>query len=561
MEKYLSKNGFCCGLIGLFTVLLWGQTVHFDFVWDDQIYIVHNKSIRSLSNIPKFFTRMEAQSAEKPPISYRPLRNTVYAILHTLDGDTAPRPWIFHLANVLWHAAAAMLLFLVASLLCQRLAGGDSTLSRFASLWIALGFAAHPVTSEVVCWAKCMDDLMAGVFVLAATRSLLKWNEGWRGYVAALVWFLLAVFSKESAVPFALAVFFILYGFHNLPRWRSMKLAVPFLLVAFLYAACQRLVMGRLSQCPPLSGTYGQSLIDMFPVGAEYLRLLLGIPPFCADYNFMVGAPPHPFFSGAVTGGVILLVFFCVLSAWLWRRPQWRLSAFGLIWVALFLMPVSNLVPMMQYMAERFLYLPLIGFLLALGAVLLNFPRLRMGLAAAAVGLILIWTGTSLNRMGIWRDELTLFVSTELEHPGIKRIEKNAVGAVLRLPQVVTGRAASTLSPEQAVPIIATLEQARQIYPDNDVLTTQLGIIQMKLGRLGQAVSLLELAARQNPASAERWYNLATIYRLAGQPAKALEACAQALLLNPQDQEARTLQTKLEGELKNPTAPKPPASK
>ncbi len=214
------------------------------------------------------------------------------------------------------------------------------------------------------------------------------------------VWFLLAVFSKESAVPFAMAVFFILYGFHKLPWRRSLKLAVPFLSVVFFYAMCQRLVMGRSSQCPPLSGSYAQTLIDMLPVGPEYLRLLLGIPPFCADYNFMVGAPPHSFFSGTVLEGVFLLLFFCVLSAWLWRRPQWRLSALGLIWVALFLMPVSNLVPMMQYMAERFLYLPLMGFLLALGGAFLTIPRLRLAVAATAVALTFIWTGTSLSRMG-----------------------------------------------------------------------------------------------------------------------------------------------------------------
>jgi hypothetical protein len=554
MEKYISKNWTCCGLIGLFTFLLWGQTARFDFVWDDQIYIAQNKSIHSLANIPNFFSQMDAQSAEKPSISYRPLRNTVYALLNTLAGRPTPQPWIFHLANVLWHATAAMLLFLVASLLCQRLTGAFSIASQIASLWIALAFAANPVTSEAVCWAKCMDDLMAGVFVLAAARALLKWNEGGRGYVATLIWFLLAVFSKESAAPFALAVFFILRGFHKLSWRRSVTLAVPFLSVALIFAVCQRLVMGRSSQCPPLSGSYAQTLIDMLPVGPEYLRLLLGIPPFCADYNFMVGAQPHPILSGAVLVGVALLLFFCALTVWLWRRPQWRLTSFGLLWIAVFLLPVSNLVPMMQYMAERFLYLPLMGFLLALGGAFLNIPRLRLAVASVAMTLIVVWTATSLSRMQIWHDELTLFLGTELEHPGIKRVEKNAVMAVLRLPQVAFGRSAKTLSAAQAEPIIATLQKARQIYPENDALTTQLGIIEMKEGRLSEAVALLELAARQNPASAERWYNLATLYRLAGHPARALESCAQSLKLNPQDDATRHLKTELENDLK--TAPK-----
>ena len=227
MERYLAKNGLCCGLIGLFTLLLWGQTVRFDFVWDDEIYIVQNKSIRSLANIPRMFCQMQAQSAESSPTSYRPLRNSFYALLYALNGKETPQPWIFHLANVLWQGAAAMLLFVTAMLLCRRLNGTVSHQARMMSLLIALGFAAHPGNSEAVCWAKCMDDLMAGVFVLAAARSLLTWNEGGRGYVAALVWFLAAAFTKESAAPFALAVFFMLLGFHRLSWRRSAPTGSP----------------------------------------------------------------------------------------------------------------------------------------------------------------------------------------------------------------------------------------------------------------------------------------------------------------------------------------------
>ncbi len=551
MEKYFSRNSFCCGLIGLFALLLWGQTVSYDFVWDDQIYITQNKSIRSLANIPKIFSRQEMQSAENPSVSYRPLRNTVYAILTALGGEAIPKAWIFHLANVLWHATASILLFLVALLLCERLTGEISTIGRTVSMFVALGFAAHPVNSETVCWAKCMDDLMAGVFMLAAMRSLLKWNTGRRDYVLALLWFLVAVFSKESSIPFALVVVFLLAGFHKLSWKRSIALSVPFFCVGLLFAICQRLVMGRTTQCPPLSGSYAQTLIDMLPIGTDYARLLLGIPPFCADYNFMVGAPPYAIFSGAVLGGLYLLVFLAVVSLWLWRRGSWRLSSFGLIWIAVFLLPVSNLVPMMQYMAERFLYLPLIGFLLALGGALLNFPRQRVALTTGATILIITWTATSVNRMQIWRDELTLFIGTELEHPGIKRIEKNAVGAVLRLPQIQAGRTAKSLSPAAAEPILATLQKARQIYPEDDLLTTQLGIFELKIGRTREAIALLELASRQNPDAPERWYNLATTCRIAGDAAKAREACAHALLLNPQYPEALHLQSELENESNN----------
>ena len=419
---------------------------------------------------------------------------------------------IFHLANVAWHGAAAMLLFLVALLLWERLTGGITTGMRTAALLVALGFAANPANSETVCWIKCLDDLMAGVFVLAAARSVLKWKGGWGGLAAALVWYLLAAFSKESAVPFALVVFLLFQGFHRLPWRRSVRLTIPFLCVALFYVGWRQLVIGRVSQCGPLSGTYGQTLIDMFPVVPEYLRLLWGIPPFCVDYNYLVAEPPYPFLSGGVLGGLSLALLAVGLAVWLWWRPRWRLAAFGLAWLGLFLLPVSNLIPMMQYMAERFLYLPMMGFLLALGGVFLNFsrPRLVAAIAAVVVGL---WVAASLHRMSIWQDGLTLFVRTELEHPGIKRVEQNAVSAIYGLPQMQplfpdyrkTGsvRMADSLSPSQAGAIIATLEEARRLLPGNALLSTDLGFVDAKIGRWPEAVALAELAVRQKPDSAQ----------------------------------------------------------
>jgi tetratricopeptide (TPR) repeat protein len=561
LEKYLARTWFCWGLIGLFTLLVWGKTTGFDFVWDDSVLVVQNTSIRSLKNLPEILTTVKAQSAELAP-SYRPTRTAFYALLYAIGGRLTPQSWIFHLANVLWHGLAAILLFSVALLFCQNLAGATPSAARITALLIALGFAAHPVVSEPVCWVKGMDDLMAAVFVLASLQFVLKWKEGAGGYVAALVFFLLAAFSKESAVSLAMLVFFVFAGFHKLSWKRSAVLTVPFLLVAGFYVVCRDLVIGQSAQCAPISGSYGKTLIDMFPVALEYWRLLWGMPPFCADYDFMVGMPAHPFLSGGVLGGLSLVLALGALAVWLWRRPEWRMSAFGLLWLGLFLLPVSNLLPMMQYMAERFLYLPLMGFLLALGGVFLNFSRLRPRFAAAAgAALIVVWTGTALDRMGVWRDDLALCMRTEFDHPGIVRVEHNAVVAVFHLPQMAVNRTGKKLSPDELEKMIATLQRARQIYPENDALTTQLGLTESKMGRWREAVFLLELAAHQNPDSAEWWYNLASIYEWTGQAAQAREACGKALRLNPKFEAAQRLQTEIENDLKAANAPKPPARK
>jgi protein O-mannosyl-transferase len=560
MAKYLSRTWFCCALLGLFTALVWGTTVRFDFVWDDALLVSQNNSIRSLKNIPKIFTSVTAQSAEVAP-SYRPTRTAFYALLYAIDGQPEPRPWIFHLANVVWHAMAVMLLFAVAQLLCQRLAGEEPAAARMTALLIALGLAANPVVSEAVCWVKCLDDLMAAVFVLASLLCLLKWQGGTRGYAAALVFFLLAAFSKESAAPLAAMVFFVFTGCHKLPWRRSAALTVPFLLVAAFYVVWRRLVLGQSEQCPPLSGSYGQTLTDMLPVAPKYLRLLWGIPPFTIDYNEMVGSPPHHFLSNEVLGGLFLMLAFAGLAGWCWRREAWRLAGFGIIWTGLFLAPVSNLVPMMQYMAERFLYLPLMGFLLALAALGLHLRRRRLAAAGAGL-LILVWAASSIDRLGIWHDEVKLFVETSLAHPASWRPRENAVIAIFNLPQVLpffsldsekhklrVGHPPKTANEEA---MRRTLTEGHNLFPEEHRFTAALGVAYALRGQMTNAVPLLELAVRQQTNDAECWIDLGTAYIVETNWPKARAALETALRLNPTNSVALTRLHELEEKINQP---------
>jgi len=124
----------------------------------------------------------------------------------------------------------------------------------------------------------------------------------------------------------------------------------------------------------------------------------------------------------------------------------------------------------------------------------------------------------------------------------------------LRLPAIQAGRARDTLSPEEAAPMIRILEKARQLFPEADALTTQLGIVEMKSGQLPDALALLELAVQQKSSSAERWYNLAIVDRQTGHLEKAREACAEALRLDPQNAAALHLQGELDAAKTAPAA-------
>ena len=525
----------------LATLLVWGRTVTYDFVWDDTQFIRELKSIRSLRNVPEMFYSLDAQSSfAQGFVLFRPLRTLHYALLYWAAGKAEPQPWIYHLANVLWHGVAAILFYSVLTLLFKRVKAETPGSTQAMAFLIALGFAMQPVVSEVVCWAKSLDDLMATVFTLAATRSLLKWDGKNTQYRWALLYFLLAVYSKESAVPFGLVVFFFFSGFHNLTFKENAKRTAGFLCVALIFIAHRHLVIGRTSQTAPISGTYVQTLVDMFPVVPKYLRLLCGGPPFRIDYTYLPGH--NPIFSVQVMAGLALLLGLAGLAVYTWRRAGLRLISLGLLWTALFLLPVSNLVPMMQYMAERFLYLPLIGWLLAGGAVLRRLRHSRLALGIAIV-LVLVWTPLARQRSSIWKDSLTLFVRSSQEGPRTLRMEQNAVYAIFHLPQIQalfrfdeSRRQLETLpsiSPEKGERALATLMEAQRLFPRDENILIATGITQAQLGQPARAIPYFESATQVSPASAEGWSDLGLACLDTGQMDRAREALEKALALQP----------------------------
>lgn len=555
MNVFLARKCLPFLLLAAATVAVWGHTVGFEFVWDDAYFITELGSVRSLANIPAMFHELEAQGT-KPLVFqvFRPIRTAHYALLHFLGGEEVPQAWIFHLANVVWHGATALLLYSASLRLfaCLR-AGWTDGRGRIWALFAALGFAVHPTVSEVVCWAKGLDDILATFFALAALRELLKSPDERGARWRALGLFVLAVYSKESAVAFALVPLVIGRGVHGLSWRRSLRRTAAFVLIAALYVVHRRLVLGRSSQVAPLSGTYVQTLVDMLQVVPIYLRLAFGVPPFRIDYSYLPSG-----LSPASACGLTLLTALGAATVLAWRRASLRPAALGLIWAGLFLLPVSNLLPMMQYMAERFLYLPLAGWLIALATLLALMPRQSRVRALAFVGL-LTWALVARQRSQVWRDDYTLFVTHYTRGPKTERLEHNVRAALLDLPgiqRVTVVDEAGLLhvgpAPDAAAlaAALADYEHALSILPDNAPLLSGYATTLGNAGKHAEAVRVYERVVALRPKPAVHWVNLAQALALTGQPEKARAAAAQAVARAPGDAKVLALQAQIEAQLR-----------
>jgi tetratricopeptide (TPR) repeat protein len=209
-----------------------------------------------------------------------------------------------------------------------------------------------------------------------------------------------------------------------------------------------------------------------------------------------------------------------------------------------FLLPVSNLLPMMQYMAERFLYLPLVGWLLVL-AWLISRLRLQHLQRVAMIGVLLLWTVLSWQRSFIWKDELTLFVQSSLEGPRTPRVDENAVAAIFHLPEIRSlfrldkaTRTLTSIGPvtaEKAELAAQKLTEGLRLFPRDEQLLTALGIMHAALRHTNEAVTCFESVVLVRTNDARYWNNLAMAALDAGNLRRAHEAVEQGLALDPKN--------------------------
>ena len=548
------EKWFPFAVIALVCALLWGKTVTYGFVWDDKYFVQNLESVRSLSSAPAMFTSLDAQSSYPEGFKlFRPLRTLQYALLYRLGGKPAPQPWIYHLANVLWHGAAAMLFYTV----CLRLfavwappaapgtsANNDGGLNRAGhemfALWAALAFLVHPVVTEVVCWAKSLDDAMATTFCLASVLTLLPSNGRTCRAGAAVLWYTAAIYSKISAVPLLFLVYALLRIDARLSRRAALLKTLPFVLAAAVFMVHRRLVIGQSAQTAPISGTYAQTLVDTVAVLPTYLRLVLGIPPFFIDYSFLVAG--NKLYSAAVLGGAAIIIAAVVMVIRTFRTRDRQFIAFGLCWFGVFMLPVSNLLPMMQYIAERFLYLPILGLIFIAAACRIK-PRSRPASAWMAAAPLVIWSVLAWNRAPIWRDEVTLFVTSAMQYPGIPRVELNAEHAIFELSSVralvridhdnLKLIAVPGATPAEREAAEQILDRARKAFPDNFKILTADAMVHAQTGDAATARRLFLAACSVEPANPDAWANLGEAELDGGRVEAAIPDFDRTLKVNP----------------------------
>lgn len=381
------------------------------FVWDDQHLIGESPAVQTLRPLPEYFSRGFWQDDDlmQGRTYYRPLTILSLALDHRLSGNT---PSAFHLTNLIIHLVSCWLLY---ALLRARGAGGNAAVLGMG-LW-----ALHPRLSEAVAWVSGRTDLLAGCFVLAA---LLVRERGTRLARAACGGFLLCgLLSKEVAFAGIAAVIAMELREPGPLRLRSLR-AVPALLALLAYAAL-RAGSSDVSSVNEQTLRSSPFLRVTATVGHYFTMLLCPWTP-----NLQIGRLDAPRLSYAILGCLVS----AALAAWLIRRRgripskllgPLVLAAFG-VGAVLHVVPFSiNVIA-----ADRFLYLPLAGLVLALVPVAERAAvARRAAMAGAACAVLLVSFGVAtFVRAGDWADEVALWAKTYRDTPDNPKLACTELG-------------------------------------------------------------------------------------------------------------------------------------
>lgn len=496
------------------------------FVYDDTTQVLKNPWLHDLRHLSHVFSRSvwSFQSEEIVSNYYRPLMHVVYMLAARIFGL---RPWGFHLVNLVLHTAVTALVFVVG---VRLLGGSDRRSPRWLSgpLLAALLFATHPVHTEAVAWIASVPELSFTALALASFLLHTGRKRDFDGaYWAAVALFFLSSLCKETALVLPLLLFVhdaaLREGSRLSPR--TLVRYLPHAAVAAGYLALRLQALGGLApeeRHAQLSAY--ECAINALPLFAGYLgKLLLPV----GLNAFHVFRPVSSLLDGrSLLSGVAAVAFGAgSFLAWRWNKRAFVAVSF----VAVPLLPVLY-VPALgeNSFAERYLYLPSVGFVL-LAAMLLD--RLaawgRTLPAAVAAVMVCAYAAGTMQRNAVWRDDLVLYEDTLRKSPGAALILYNYGTALMS-----RGRLA-----DAARTFEAALAQRADFLPARvnlSVVLTRLGNTDGARGEsLEKAVHILEQAVAQAPGAPDPHRNLGTAYGHMGRLADSAEQFEIVLRLQP----------------------------
>ncbi|MEI6817531.1 MAG: tetratricopeptide repeat protein [Bacteroidota bacterium] len=571
-------------IAAIFAFLLYIQSVGFKYTLDDDT-VTHKNAItkQGFKGIPTLLSTDywygNDDSLRVP--QYRPLSIVSFAVEWQFFPN---RPAVYHLDNVLLYALTCLLLFNVLCMIFEK----QNLLLPFI---VSLLYVAHPIHTEVVDSIKSRDEILCFLFALFAIFLVMNHvsnNNPWL-LIASSFSFFLSILSKETGIAYVVIVPILLFVFTPAEKRKIAIIALAFALPIIVFLIIRHIVLAGVvisSFDSPLNNSLylakdfiSQKATAVY-VLLRYVILLIIPHPLSYDYSMMTIpiqqlTDPGAFMGLAVYGFLLLYAFRNIVKK--------DFISFGILFYLLTLIPVSNLLIMIgSPMAERFMYMPSLGFCLVVSLLMIKFTKgdmmkrkfgtLSQMLSSNSMLFVVVFVIVGLYsvktyaRSQDWKDNHALFghdvnivdksarvhfslgtvllvdLYPEENDKALKKKYNNDAlvqfnEALKYFPNYPTANfflGQCYMNNDDYPNAIRNFEIARQITnKPNTVLFNNLGVLYGKVGQFDKSLSMLDSAIKHDPKFAEAYSNKAFAYLNLANDKEAIAASNKAIELNP----------------------------
>jgi len=530
-------------ILGLIAFLLYSNTINFGYVLDDSAAIVENQFVKKgIAGIPDLLTSDFWHFSNLQLGYYRPLSLITFAIEQQFFNGN---PQISHFVNVMIFTFTAYVLFILLSSIFK-------TRNFLFPLIISLFFIAHPVHTEVVANIKSRDELLSFLNVLLMLWFSLKYVDSKKTIhlFASLLFFYLALLSKETALVAILFLPAILYFRGNYSIIEVIKKSIPYLFIIAAFLIQKKLLLQNPTGMAPddlVNYPYRASDVRIpmaFLLFAFGLKLLFFPHPLRYDYSFNQ-IPAEDISNVFVITGIILFIAgaVAIIKYYKSRSPV----ILGLIILYISMAPLMAFTILRGgIFAERFLFFPSLGFSIAIVSALSalfkivftekinglkNFVAPNIIFFLLALSIPVLYCIKTVSRNFAWKDEITLF-STDIKSG--ENCTQNLRHYGTEILKLAVKEKDPVKKKEYANKAIGIFRRAVQIHPKFSECYNQIGTIYQEVFLIpDSAIYYYTKSIEASPGLVFPYYNLGTIYQITGNNEAASYYYNQAIKMNP----------------------------
>jgi len=350
------KKPFYCGLafLGLLIIFLIDYpALNCPFIYDDLAVIVFNPEIHSGSLAQALY--------------FNPFRSVAYFSfwLQFQIGGILAQPIGFRIMNLILHWLTGLVLIRLAMLLKP----GEAYLPALCAIF----FWTNPIFLEAINLIVGRTEILLTLFYMMALYFHLKQTRSWLSMLGFFISYLLALFSKETAITLPVAVLLLSFYQRESVPWGKLLLATIIGLVYFIFRINWTIILAK--SAGELSPWLDYFLAQNWII---WLASLKTIFPLQLNFDYQLG-------NYFLLGILFLLINLALIFLVLYRNKRGWL---GLIYLLLYL-PLM-LVPLADLLRESRLYLSSAWLILILSLLLAPLLRQRRKIIWFKLFLIII---------------------------------------------------------------------------------------------------------------------------------------------------------------------------